>query len=642
MPVNVHVPAETNHPVYLTVGEARYYKYPDGIDLRPGSAQHEQIKNYVLDRAKESYDVMSRRHPYWNKIDETLTAYIEIDEKEKAVQNKDYRKPVSIVVPYSYATLETLLTYMVSAFLDMPIFKYEGVTDNDTIGTILLEQVIQQQSIFSKMGLSLHTIFRDAFSYGFGVGTPIWFQKYGFRRITLPDGSRERVEDMLFEGNRIDVIDPYCYLPDINVPIHEVQRGESVGWIDKSCSYVSLLEAESLDPDMYNVRYLKGIRGTSTILNSSDPSSREARDGGSSRGNTYGTTNPIDVIWMVGNIVPSDSEWKLGKKEYPEKWLFGLAADQVVIKAMPLNLDHDMYPVVICAPDYDGHSMTPISRLELINGLQGVLDFLFNSHVTNVRKSINDMLIVDPFLVNMKDLENPGPGKLIRMRRNAWGRGVQNAVQQLAVSDVTRQHIGDAAAVIDFMNNTSSAVDSVRGVMKSSGERRSATEAKGARMSALTRLARGAKVASMMTMQDLAYMIASQTQQLMSRETFVSTMGRSQEMLVKEYGPEKGHKVYPEDVDVQYNVIPHDGTIEMGERADSWTNLYQVLATNPAVGQGFDMVRIFKHIARMLGAKNVNEFVQKGGDVAVKLAQNEQVMNEKTKGNLVSIGGGQL
>jgi len=519
------------------------------------------------------------------------------------------------------------------------MFRYDGVTDDDTIGTMMLEQIVQQQSIFSKIGLALHTMFRDAFSYGIGIVTPKWYEKWGHRRIYNPNGSRTRVEDMLFEGNRLETIDPYCYLPDTNVPIHEVQRGEFVGWLDRT-NYVNLLTEESIDPTMFNVKYLEGIRGLSNVLFTVDPSHREIRQGGSSRSDNYGYTSPDDVIWMYCNIVPSDKEWMgLGKKKYPEKWLFGVAADQVVIKAQPMDLDHDMYPVGVCIPDFDGHSLTPISRLELINGLQGVLDFLFSSHVTNVRKSINDMLIVDPFLVNMDDLKNPSAGKIIRMRRNAWGRGVQNAVQQLAVNDVTKNHINDAGAVIDFMNNTSSTVDSVRGVMRSGGERRSATEAKGARISALSRLARGAKISSIMAMYDLGLMIASQTQQLMSREIFVSKLGRMQEDLIKELGRSKGMKVFPEDIDVNYNVIIHDGTIESGEHSETWVNLYQILASNPSIGQGFDMVRIFKHIARLGGAKNVNEFVQQGGNVNIKMAQDEEIANESAKGNITPIKG---
>jgi hypothetical protein len=56
---------------------------------------------------------------------EVLTAYIRSDEAELALKSRSDRKPVSIVVPQSYAMLEILLTYMVAALLESPIFRYE-------------------------------------------------------------------------------------------------------------------------------------------------------------------------------------------------------------------------------------------------------------------------------------------------------------------------------------------------------------------------------------------------------------------------------------------------------------------------------------------------------------------------------------
>ena len=130
------------------------------------------------------------------------------------------------------------------------------------------------------------------------------------------------------------------------------------------------------------------------------------------------TTNPVDVINLYVTLIPK--EWNLGDGEYPEKWFFRLAADDVIITCQKANYYHGMYPVAVASPEYDGYSITPIGRLEVLYGLQGVLDWLFNSHVANVRKAINDMLIVDPYLVNINDLKDPEPGKLIRLRRPAW------------------------------------------------------------------------------------------------------------------------------------------------------------------------------------------------------------------------------
>jgi hypothetical protein len=330
---------------------------------------------------------------------------------------------------------------------------------------------------------------------------------------------------------------------------------------------------------------------------------------------------------MYINIIPKD--WGISRSEMPEKWLFALAGDDTVIMAQPLGLDHDNFPVVVCAPDFDGYSLTPISRMELISGLQGVLSFLFSSHVANVRKSINDSLIVDPYLVNMTDFEKSGPGRLIRLRRTAWGKGVENAVKQLAVTDVT-----------EMMKSSSAAVDSLQGIMRKGGERRSAQEARDTRMSALSRLARMAKVASTMTLYDLGYLISSQTLQLMTSSVYVSTMGRHQSELREEYGLPEGVEVEPSKLNVRYNVQIHDGTVELGEHAETWVQIFQTLSSQPAIGQGFDMVRIFKHLARMLGAKNLNSFVQKGGNVSIKYAQDALIQSELQKGNVRAIGQG--
>lgn len=636
MPLRLNVPAMRDHEVGSYYGKKFQYDYPNNLDLRPGSKLHTKILNEVLQRAQDSYDVMSTRHRTWREIDQTLTAYIPLDAEEKRLKEKDKRKPVSIVVPHSYATLETLLTYMASAFLDMPYFRYES---DDVVPVAGLEAVIAMQCQNFKTGLNLMTSFRDGFAYGFGAASPIWTQKWGWKTKRSADGSRERTPEILYEGNKIDNIDPYLYLPDPNVAVHEVQQGEYVGFIDRT-NYLALLEAEKQtweDGSYFNVAYLNGLDGRTNLLTTATVSGRDIKTGVNRDSTLFMTTNPVDVIYMYITLVPK--EWELGKEEYPVKYLFGVAADEIVIMAAPCDLDHDLYPIAINAPDYDGYSLTPVSRIEMIYGLQGILDFLFTSHVTNVRKAINDMLIVDPYLINMRDLEDPAPGKLVRMRRAAWGKGVENAVKQLTVTDVTRSNMTDAGQVMDIIARSSAAVDSLQGIMRQSSERRSATEARDARMSALSRLAKTAKISSLMFMHDLAVMVASQTQQLMDVGVYITNFGRYQQQLQEEYAIAKGKMIMPSDLNLYYQTVIHDGTIEVGEHADTWVQLYQILATNPAIGSGFDMVRIFRHLARMAGAKNVNEFVRKGGSANIKTMQDQQVLNEAAKGNMIPVGG---
>jgi hypothetical protein len=607
------------------------YKYPNNLNLRPGSAAHQKLVSEVFQRAQESSNEMSKRYDSWKKVDQTLTAYIKLDDSEEAIKSKDGRKPVSIVVPYSYSTLETILTYFVSAFLESPIFRYEGSGPKDVIGAILLEKVIEQQTINFKTALNLHTMFRDSLSYGLGVVTPTWDKKWGWKAVVQDQGfmsvlmskfikTGQKIisqESLLYEGNRLKNVDPYSYLPDPNVPIHDVQRGEYVGWLEQT-NYNKLLDLERNDSDIFNVKYLKGkSTGGRSQFNKSYSDSGRGSKFGTGQPNATSTTSPVDVIWMYWTLIPSDFD--LGPGKYPEKWLFGLGSDSILICAKPLNLNHDMYPIAVCAPDYDGYSATPVSRLELMYGMQEALDWLFNSHIANVRKAINDMLIVDPSLINMADLEDPQPGQLIRMRRAAWGRGVDNAVKQLAVQDITRSHVADASYITDLMQRTSAATDSVSGVVRRGGERVTAEEIQSTRSSALSRLTKAAKIASLQAMSDIAYMFASHTQQLITKDSYIKATGDWQEVLMAEYGIQPGQsnriKVSIQDLIIDYDVIRKDGTVLGSEYNDSWVEIFRIMVSQPMLYQNFDMVKIFKHIARIMGAKDINEFVLKTGQV---------------------------
>jgi hypothetical protein len=62
-----------------------------------------------------------------------------------------------------------------------------------------------------------------------------------------------------------------------------------------------------------------------------------------------------------------------------------------------------------------------------------------------------------------------------------------------------------------------------------------------------------------------------------------------------------------------------------------------VASTNPALMQELDMMRVFKHIARQLGAKNVEDFAKKGGQFQPVIAADSQVQDNVQKGNIVGV-----
>lgn len=631
------------------------YKYPYKLDLRPDSKLHKKLRSRIWERASASRNEISKRFSSWREIDKTLTTYVDLSNtdkgtKEDAIKLKDPTKPLTIVFPYTYSMLEALLTYLSMAFFQDPMFQYEGVEDDDTVGAMLMELVIRLHCIKNKVPLAVHTVLRDSLSYGVGIGIPEWRRQFGKKVIkasvtteselgTDTQQMNQFVTSLLFEGNALSNIDPYMWLPDPSVSSDNVQKGEFLGWVDRD-NYMNLLSQENQpDSGLFNVKYLKGKNNKRSTL-ALDESDRSTRHGGSSdiHRSMSTTVSPVDRIHMYITLIPK--EWKLSRSEVPEKWYFELAGDDVIIACEKADHNHGQYPMAVASPEYDGYSITPIGRMEVLYGLQHTLDFLFNSHVANVRKAINDMLVVDPYLVNINDLKDPQPGKLIRLRRPAWGRGVDKVVQQLQVTDITRLNISDSAYITQWMDRISGADQSMQGALRQSGpERLTGAEFSGTRSSAISRLQRMAMIIGMQFMQDIGTQFAVHCQQYMTQQAYINVEGRYAEQLMKNFtnGKTRG-RVSPSDLAINYDLIVRDGSIPGGNFSQSWIELFKIIGTQPELAQQFDVTRIFTYIAQQLGAKNVEDFRRNVNQIQMQSMPDDQVAQQAQAGNFMPIG----
>ena len=198
---------------------------------------------------------------------------------------------------------------------------------------------------------------------------------------------------------------------------------------------------------------------------------------------------------------------------------------------------------------------------------------------------------------------------------------------------------------MQMMDKVGAADNPIQGNLRQGGpERLTKSEFQGTLSGAVNRIERIARVIGLMGMQDIGYYFAHHTQQLMSEETYIKTTGRWQEVLMKEYATQvesNRMRVTPFDILVDYDLMIRDGSVPGGNFNESWIQLYQILASNPELMQRFEMVRIFKHIARGMGAKDVEQFERiepPSQPTAVSTASDEAVENEVRKGNLVAIG----
>lgn len=623
------------------VNQDFHYKYPEGLDLRPTSQLHSKIVQKLLRRVQVSSEYLQGRRNSWQEIDRTLSAYIPLSDVDKKARCKNSDAPVSIVFPHSYAILETLTSFMDGVFLKQPIFHYRGNSPEDTAGAILLEKIVELHCQRNKVGLSLHTAFKDSLAYGVGAVFPMWKQKFGWRTQSVYDEfgnlTKQSTPSLLFEGNAIENVDPYQLLLDPNYGVQAVQDSEFVGFVRRT-NYYNLIEDDG-NGSIFNIKYLK---------NGADMTSRyffSQRDDGPQVKTPMANNvlKPIDVIYLYLKIIPKD--WGIGKSENVEKWLFAIAADKILIQAQPLNFDHDMFPIAICAPTFDGYSCAPLSRLELLSGMQELLNWLFNSHIANVRKTINDMIIYDPSVLNTADLTDPKPGKLVRVRRAAWGKDMRGSIQQLQVTDVTRQNVSDAQLAMQLMNQVSGADAAMMGQLREGGpERLSAAEFTGTQNQAFGRLKSMTSIVEQQLMQDIGYMFAMHTQQLMNEDTFISTVGEWQSLLTNMYGERVYNdrmRVSPQDLNIDFDVVLNNSGPDSQTEAQFWVQMFEIISRTPELYQIIDVGRVFRFVASQLGASNVDNFLRPEAQQMLlaqpMLAPTEQVMQEAQAGNMIPI-----
>lgn len=598
-------------------------RYLDGLDWNPQSALHGYHVSRMLELAHESSSAISPRHSSWNLIDRNLTGYVPLDEDELDIKSRDQRKPMSVVVPMTFAAREAMLTYFTNVFLNRDIvLPLKGVGPEDSVAGLLFQHVLQQQAIRGNIELGLHTQWSDSFTYGLGIMAPQWKEEVGQVTTQKPAGFFDFVqrfrqtgqdtsisEEIIWQGHEFKNIDPYNYLPDPNMPPQRMQDGEYVGWVIRE-NYMTLLAQESQDPSMFNVKYLLGQDNKTTAA--SHGVGRERREHNRDDAN-HNSSHPIDVVWFYRKLIPAMEG--LGESELPEKWLFALAGDKYIIKAQRLGLEHNMFPLTVCSPDYDGYSIAPISRLEIIYGLQEQVDWLFSSHIANVRKTINDTLIVDPMRINMKDMieQRAKAGGLIRTRRAQWGRGVQDAIVQLKTQDVTRGHIPDAQHIMTLMNQVTGASESLQGVFDNAPERRTKAEFQSTAGNAASRMSKMARVANAMSIRPLTQLMASHTKQFMTQETYIDITGDLERRLIEEYDlgeeiKEGRLKIRPQDININTDIMPSAGRSNADNDAQTTFQMLQLAVGNPLIFQSFDTVRMFKHLARQSGMEDIDDF----------------------------------
>ena len=609
-----------------------------------GSPRHDKILREIRARVKMAENDLSSNYDFWREQEKQFTAYLpekEVDRiRRENMETKGEPELTTVVVPYNYSMLMTAHTYWSAVLLGRnPVLQYMGRHGEAESNVLSVESLMDYQVQVGRMLSPMYVWLMDVGRFGLGVLGSFWdketryVSEYVKKQPMLggvPVGEPEIVRRVReiggYEGNRVFNIRPYDYLPDTRVPLGQPQAGEFNGWRTRlGWSEILNRKEQGFYFNLEELRRVKEAKGSSQGPGLVETQAQSGFDDTPRETATRPVDSTTDVgvvelIEMCVKIIPE--EWGLGRSKHPEKWMFTIAEDRVVIGVQPLGLYSDQFPVDVLEYEIDGYRSVKRSLMEISRPLNEVITWLFNSHMSSVRENLNGNWIYDPLKVYTKDVLERKPGKRIRLRPEAMGTDVRTAIHQLQTIDPTRGHLQDAGAVGDMAQRVVGVMDTMMGVMP--GGRNTATESRQAEAGSSSRQRTLVEYFSATGFYSLAEKLLSNTQQLYKDEKYFRIVGDA-------FDPQRARRIVtPEDIAGAYDYILVDGTAPLDRygMVTMWTQLLGQAQSLPQIIEKYDMGGIFSWIAQLAGLRNIKRF-------EIQQMQQNTLEQEVQAGNLV-------
>lgn len=621
------------------------------LKIKPENPLHRKLLDRLQQRVKWAERVQTSVHDEWKKTEETMLAFIPESESDsrRRTKREEEGEPTyrTIVLPYSYAVTLSAHTYLSSVILGRsPVHQYSARHGESQQQVMALEAIVDYQTQVGANVVPYYSWLYDACRYGQGIIRTAWEREVR-HVVSIPPQAMDGEADFLgqpgpsesgivveevelYEGNKVVNINPFNFLPDPRVPLHDFQKGEFVAIRMDNMGWNHLKRQETLG--FYtNLDRITTAHGTASRYGYQGSNVQERpqnqyfeADGEDGKD---GKKHPAAVNLYEEYVELIPSEWGIGQRDYPEKWCFTFTQDfSILIGATPMGNYHCQFPFDLITLDSDAYVNFKRGMPRILEGVQNTMDWLINTHFFNVRAALQNLFIVDPTRVNISDLEDPLPGGIIRVREEALGNDVRTAIHQVPINDVTTAHVSDLGLMQSIGERLIGVNDSLQGSSAGS-DRKTATEVRTSTSYSVNRLKTIVEFMSALGVSPHSQKLVTNTQQFMSAQKKISIAG---DTLI---GGEQFLQVDAKAIQGFYNFVPVDGSLPVDRLAEAKLvqELLTQLAAFPQLAMQYDIGKMLAWGMQRAGMKNVHQF-------KIQLSPDQQVQAQVQMGNLTPMG----
>lgn len=606
--------------------------------IAPDSETHARLLRKVKLALELSKSAMSDFYGRWQLRERQFQAYVPTEVLGKLARAKNSKDPVvqklpaTVVVPYAFSTIRTIVTYLQAVFLGRrPIFTVTPYSGTRLESAEALENLLQFNADYCRLIKPFTQWLYAGEIYGLGVLKNSFTTKTKDTTSTVLDPIsgqplQTRSAKIIYQGNEAENVDPFMFFPDPRVPLLDVA---SEGEYCFSRSFVGKYKLKLAAEGTY--AHLDAIKSAPREVG--DTSELGLRAGGRSQDEMDYDSSPkpgFDYVQLDEGTIwldPTELKIPLGVEfpsDRPLKFLVTVANLSQIIRLEVFDPAHEEHPFVVNEPYAVGSgNFGNMGISDYLGPFQEAISWLLNSHIQNVKGAVNNSFIYDPTMIEEKDLQSDAPNKCIRIKPKAFGTELQTYFKQIDIRDVTSGHVDDMQNLMRIGDSCSAVNENLRG-QQDSGGRKTATEVRTTAEAASSRLAAHASFISGASVVKLGRQWALNLQQYLSPDFQAIFLNDQNEQLA----------LSASDITGDFYFKVSDGTLPMDKVAlfDIWQQALQFVAGQPVLLQTYDLPKLFEFVAKLGGADTIENF-------RIQAMSPQAIEQQAAAGNLVPQGG---
>jgi hypothetical protein len=568
-------------------------------DLYPADEDDQRrIVAWVNKRFIEARDARQPHLDRWDKYYRMYRSYV------KKRQRGEWRSRVWM--PVAFYVIETITPRLVA---QLPEFTVYGVGPEDVQAADMMEDLLRWASESSGLYLELVKALKSALIYGTGILKVLYDEKvrYDIKRdqMTTQQTAEVPIGQIDLDGNPITQ----------TVVVGEEPTGEEVVTRTPYMAYQGPVAEAVNIRDFYIDPIADSVESARYVIHRvfRDRAHMEKmfKNGAYKRPpdelwqnfltSKHPTQETQDLIGLGGTSTSEDRNLYQLLEVWTDDFVVTTSGGNeyagILLRAQRNPFAHGEKPFVRLIDHLVPHEFWGIGEMEPLEGLQDMLNTIWNSRIDNVKLVMNTMLgaVVD-YLVDPKDLEIK-PGGIIRVKE---GIPVDQVIKPIELGDVTQKSYQEANEIERMTEKVSGVSQYTAGLDSGTGAlNRTATGVALISEQGSTRFAHKVKMAELTGFRSLARQFGSLLQQYMPAEMQVRILGPM--------GQAYYQTVTADSVSgrFDYDIEAESSTQTESLRREQTLSLFQMLAADPYSKP----LKIRQDLLKTFGRKDIQDYI---------------------------------